>query len=121
MASSQNSESASSSYAEVINSTKGKPKINIGRFLYIKDKNHDDLYYWICERKEQKEAKCTARTTIICIGDRHKIRKFDTKHHNHASEARKLEVLKACIQRKELAEISNDQHARIISSIIAIS
>jgi hypothetical protein len=38
MTSSQNSESASSSYVEVINPTKGKSRINIGGFLYIKDK-----------------------------------------------------------------------------------
>jgi hypothetical protein len=37
MASSQSSESASSSYAEVINSTKGKIKMNIDGFLYIKE------------------------------------------------------------------------------------
>jgi hypothetical protein len=119
MASSQSSDSASSSYAEVINSTKGKIKINIDGFLYIKDKNRDDLYYWVCERKGLKESKCTARATTICIGHQHKIRKFDAKQHNHAPEASKLEVLKACVQMKELAQISNDQPAQIISNVIA--
>ena len=77
MASIQDKELSSSVYAEVINSTKGKPKINTDRFLYIRDKNRDDLHYWICERKEQKEMRCTARTKTICVGDQHKIRKFD--------------------------------------------
>ena len=62
----QDKELSSSVYAEVINSTKGKPKIG---FLYIKGKNRDDLHYWVCERKEQKEMRCTARATTICIGD----------------------------------------------------
>ena len=53
------------------------------RVLYIKDKNRDDLYYWVCERKEQKETKCTARATKNCIEDQHKIRKFDAKQNNH--------------------------------------
>ena len=51
MASTQAKELSFSVYAEVINSTKGKPKINIDRFLYVKDKNRDDLHYWVCEFK----------------------------------------------------------------------
>ena len=44
---------------------------------YIKDKNRDDLHYWVCERQGQKEMRCTAMTTTICTGGQHKIRKFD--------------------------------------------
>ena len=51
--------------------------------------------------------------------DQHKIRKFDAKQHNHAPEVSKSEVLKACVQMKELAQISNDQPAQIISTVIA--
>ncbi|CAF3241470.1 unnamed protein product [Rotaria sp. Silwood2] len=65
--------------------------------------------------------KCTARVTIICIEGQHKIRKFDAKQHNHAQEASKPDVLKACIQMKELAQISNYQPAQIISNVIAIT
>ncbi|CAF3849720.1 unnamed protein product [Rotaria sp. Silwood1] len=119
MASNENSDIATSSYAEVIKSTKGKIKINIDGFLYVKDKNRDDLYYWVCERKSQKETKCTARATTICIGDQHKIHKFYAQQHNHAPQASKPEVLKACMQVKELGQISNDQPARIINNIIA--
>jgi hypothetical protein len=86
MASSQNSGSDSSSYDEVIKSTKSKFKINIGEFLYIKDENRNDLYYWVCEHKGQKARKCTARAVTICIGAQHKIHKFDDKRHNHAPE-----------------------------------
>ena len=50
MASTQDKELSSSVYAEVINSTKQRPKINIDGFLYVKDKNRDDLHYWVCER-----------------------------------------------------------------------
>ena len=119
MTSTQDNEYSSSIYAEVINSTKGKPKINIDGFLYIKDKNRDDFYYWVCERKGQKEMRCTARATTICIGDQHRIRKFVTNQHNHAPQASKPEVLKACIQMKELAQISNDQPAQIITNVTA--
>ena len=119
MTSTQDNEKSSSIYAEVINSTKGKPKIGIDGFLYIKDKNRDDFYYWVCERKGQKEMRCTARATTICIGDQHRIRKFDTNQHNHAPQASQSEVLKACIQMKELAQISNDQPAQIITNVTA--
>ena len=47
----QDKELSSRVYAEVINSTKGKSKINIYGLLYIKDKNPDYLHYWVCERK----------------------------------------------------------------------
>ena len=69
MASTQDKELSSSVYAKVINSTKGKPKINIDGFLYIKDKSCDDLHYWVCERKGQKKMRSNARVTSICIGD----------------------------------------------------
>ena len=118
MTSIQDKESSSSIYAEVINSTKGNPKINIDGFLYIKDKNRDDLYYWVCERKGQKEMRCTARATTISIGDQHKIRKFDANQHNHAPQANKPQVLKACTQMKEIAQISNDQPAQIITNVM---
>jgi len=51
MASSQNNGNGNdlSGYAELIKSTRGNIKINIGGFLYIKDKNRNDLYYWVCE------------------------------------------------------------------------
>ena len=119
MASTQDRELSSSVHAEMINSTKGKAKINIDGFLYIKDKNHDCLHYWVCERKEQKKMRWTARPTTICIGDQHKIRKFDANQHNHALQASKSEVLKVSIQMKELAQISNDQPAQIINNVIA--
>ena len=77
MVSIQNKELSSSVYVEVINSTKGKPKINIDGFLYIKDKNRDDLHYWVCDRKGQKEMRYTPKATTICIRDQHKIRKLD--------------------------------------------
>ena len=102
----------------MIKSTKGKVKINIDGFLYNKDKNRDDLYYWVSERKDQRETKCTVRVTTICIQDQHKICTFDAKHHNRAPEANRPGV-KACTQIKELAQISNDQPAQIISNVAA--
>ena len=87
--------------------------------MYNKDKNRDDLYYWVCEHKDQRETKYTARAATICIQNQHKIRKFGAKHHNHAPEASRSGVLKACTQTKELAQITNDQPAQIISNVAA--
>ena len=121
MASNQNSDSSSGKYAELIKTTKGKVKLNIDGFLYNKDKNRDDLYYWVCERKDQRETKCTARAATICIQDQHRIGKFYAKHHNHAPEASRPGVLKASTQMKELAQISCDQLAQIIRNFAAIT
>ena len=118
MASNRNNDIGTSNYAEVIKSIKNKCEINIDRFLYIKDKNRDDVYYWICEHKSQKKTKCTAKVTTIRIGDQHKIQKFYSQQYNHAPETNKPEILKACISVKELGQISNDQSARTINDVI---
>ena len=85
-------------------------------FVYIKDENCDDLYYWMYGHKGEKETLCTARTTKISIGNQHKIRKFNA---NHASQANQLQVLKAYSQMKELAQIGNNRSAQIIVNVMA--
>ncbi|CAF1369872.1 unnamed protein product [Adineta ricciae] len=119
MASSENNGNGSSGYAELVKSTRNNLKINIDGFLYVKDKNRNDTYYWICERKGKKSGKCTARAVTICVGTQHKIHKFDANEHNHAAEASRFFSLKACNQMKELAEITNDAPVQIITNVIA--
>ena len=119
MASNRNNDIGTSNYAEVIKSIKNKCEINIDGFLYIKDKNLDGVYYWICEPKSQKKTKCTAKATTIRTEDQHKIQKFYAQQHNHSPETSKPEVLKAYISMKELGQISNDQPARTINDVIA--
>lgn len=106
-------------YAELMQSTKDKLKINIDGFLYVKDKSRGDMHYWICERKGRKGTKCTARAVTIRVGDQHKITKFDSSQHNHAGEAKKFPCLQACNLMKELAKISNDLPIQIITNILA--
>ena len=119
MASSENNGNGSSGYAELVKSTRNNLKINIDGFLYVKDKNRNDTYYWICERKGKKSGKCTARAVTICVGTQYKIHKFDANEHNHAAEASRFFSLKACNQMKELAEITNDAPVQIITNVIA--
>ena len=116
MASNRNNKS---NCAEEIKSIKDKCEINIDEFLYIKDKNHDGVYYWICEHKSQKKTKCTAKATTIRTGNQHIVQKFYAQQHNHASETSKPQVLKACISMKELDQINNDQSVRNINDVIA--
>ena len=98
MALNRNNGIGTGNYAEVIKSIKDTCEINIDGFLYIKDKNHDGVYYWICERKSQKKTKCTAKATTIRTGNQHKLQKFYAQRHNHAPETSKPEVLKAAYQ-----------------------
>ncbi len=35
--------------------------------MYINDKNRNDIYYWICEHKGEKDTKCTERAVKICV------------------------------------------------------
>ena len=46
--------------AKVIKSSRGKMKITIDGFLFVKDKNRDDIFYWVCERRHKKDTKCNA-------------------------------------------------------------
>lgn len=87
--------------------------------MYINDKNRNDIYYWICEHKGEKDTKCTERAVKICVETQHKIHKFDAEQHNHAPDASKLSAFKVCLQMKDLAQISNDQPVQIITHIIA--
>ena len=48
-----------------------------------------------------------------------RLKKFDANQHNHVAEARKVSCLKACIQMKELAQISNDLSVQIITVTIS--
>ena len=118
MASNRNNDIGKSNCAEVIKSIKDTCEISIDGFLYIKDKNHDDVHYWICEYKLQKKTKCTAKATTIRTGNQQKIQKFYVQQHNHAPETSKPEVLKVCIPMKKLGQITNDQPARTINDVI---
>lgn len=109
--------------AEVIPSTKNRSKINIDGFEFVKDKNCDDIYYWVCERKSRKKdnGQCIARAITILNNGQHIVRKFDASKHNHVGQADKLEVEKICNQMKQLAKSSNDQPAQIINNVINIT
>ncbi|XP_036148172.1 uncharacterized protein LOC118647419 [Monomorium pharaonis] len=107
--------------AEIILSTKSRPKINIDGFKFVKDKNRGDVYYWICERKSRKKdnGQCIARAITILINGQHIVRKFDALKHNHAGQADKPEIEKTCNKMKQLAKNSNDQPAQIVNNVVA--
>lgn len=105
--------------ARLVESSKGKLKININGFLYWKDKSRDDLFYWVCENRDSKEKKCYGRAVTILINGQHLIRKHDSASHNHGPDASKPEVLNACNKMKELASTSNDLPIQIISNVLA--
>lgn len=106
--------------ADIIPSIKNRSKINIDGFEFIKDKNRDDMYYWICERRSRRKdnGQCIARAITILINEQHFIRKFDASKHNHADQADKPEVEKIYNQMKQLAR-SSDQPAQIINNVMA--
>lgn len=103
--------------AEIIISQKGQPKININGFLFVKDKNREDIFYWICERKNFKESRCTARAVTTFLNGEHIIKKFDPHSHNHAAEASKPFILEAKNKIKALSKQSNDRPVQIINAV----
>ena len=45
----------------------------IDSFLYVKDKNHDDLYYCVWERRYNKHSKCSTWAVTIFSNGSHAI------------------------------------------------
>ncbi|CAI2198611.1 20017_t:CDS:1, partial [Funneliformis geosporum] len=54
---------------EIVKSTQGNPKINVYGYLYVKDKNNGQRYYWVCESRKSKN--CRKRATTDLEGKEH--------------------------------------------------
>ena len=89
--------------AKVIKSSRGKMKIMIDGFLFVKEKNHDDIFYWVYERRHKKDTKCNARAVTMYSNGKHAIKKFDSSAHNHAADASQPYVLQVQNKIKETA------------------
>ena len=100
---------------------KNKEKICIDGFIYNKNKNRIDLYYWVCEKSGKKgnSCECAATANTLYANNKHIVRKHDRLKHNHAPEASNSEVLKICNKIKELAVNSNEKPGIIIRDVNA--
>jgi hypothetical protein len=67
----------------------GKLKIIVHRYLLVKDKNHNEKYYWYCEYRYMYY--CKGRVTIILNSQEHELIKFS--EHNHASKVSRANVV----------------------------
>lgn len=105
--------------AGVILSTRNEVKICIDGYIYNKNKNKNDLYYWVCEKSGKKgnSCECAATANMLYTNNKHTVQKHDPLKHNH--EASNSEVLKICNKIKELAVNSNEKPGIIIRDVNA--
>ena len=75
---------------EIVKSTRGNPKINVYGYLYTKEKNINQRYYWSCEFR--KKYGCSGRAMTDLEGEEHIL--ISTKEHSHAPEANRVDVVK---------------------------
>ena len=83
----------------LVNSTRGNPKITVDGYLLVKDKNRKERYYWCCEYRKNKN--CSGRAVTILENEQHKLIK--STEHNHAPEASRMDVISTLNTIKETA------------------
>ncbi len=84
---------------DLVYSTQNNPKIIVHEYLLIKDKNHNEKYYWYY--KYRKKQNCNRRAAMILENEEHVLVKF-TKH-NYVSEASWIDVIIILNTIKEIA------------------
>lgn len=93
---------------EYVKSEKGKSKLSLDGFLFVKDKQLANKIYWKCENFQK--TKCKAR--IITDGINTKC----TKEHNHGGDAASVEVAKIMEDIRNAAITTRDTPQFIISN-----
>ncbi|CAG8446846.1 7657_t:CDS:1, partial [Scutellospora calospora] len=58
---------------EVVNTTRGNQKLVIHGYLYVKDKDRKDSYYWCCEYRDTRY--CNGRVVTKLEGQEHILKK----------------------------------------------
>ncbi|XP_042228774.1 uncharacterized protein LOC121870859 [Homarus americanus] len=91
-----------------VESEKGKKKLCLDGYLYIKDKTVNNKIYWKCEMC--KKMKCSAR--VITVNESIQKR---SGNHNHAGDAAEIDAAKAMEKVKEHAINSQDTPHYIVS------
>lgn len=100
---------------EIVSSNRGKDKISVHGFIMCKNKNHNNSYYWHCEKRDALGCKGRAVTTFV--GRQHCLKKFTD--HNHAAEASRVNVIRTVNTLKERGMETNETPAQIIQTTTA--
>lgn len=100
---------------QLVDSTRGKAKLNVRGYLLVKDKSRDEKYYWCCEYKNAQN--CNGRATTNLVGEEHLLIKF--VEHNHAPIASRVDVVQTLNSMRNAASGSSDPPAQIIQNTIA--
>ena len=78
---------------EVVTSIRNKSKINLHRYLMVKDKNKNNRYYWSCEKCYV--LRCNGRATTLLTEGQHNL--IHATDHNHIAEASRVKIVKKSI------------------------
>lgn len=97
----------------LVNSIRSQPKLIARGYLLIKDKSHNNKYYWCCEFKDT--LNCKGRAITELENGEHVLKKFN--EHNHAPEANRVNVSQALNTIKETASSTHDHPIQIIQNV----
>jgi hypothetical protein len=100
---------------EIISSNRGQDKINVHGFIMCKNKNHDDSYYWRCEKRDALQ--CKGRAVTMLVAGQHHLQKVTD--HNHAAEASRVNVIRTVNALKERGKETSEPPAQIIQTTTA--
>lgn len=94
----------------LVPSNKGRNKLIVDGYLFCKDKNRGDTFYWCCDKR--KSFICSGYATTTLVNGEHQLK--TTREHNHAPVATQQDVTRARSLIKKRAAESRDTPAQII-------
>src|SRR5581483_8458308 len=100
-----------------VSSIRDKPKIVVNGYLYVKDKNRKEKYYWCCEYRNPHDCKGRA-VTVLSDDTNQKHTLVNVSEHNYAPEASRMSVIQTLNTIKESATHTHDQPIQIIQDAI---
>ncbi|KAI2796342.1 hypothetical protein BLOT_015794 [Blomia tropicalis] len=100
----------SSDEIKIVPSQKNKQKICIGGYMFHKNRQRDDVFYWKCD-----SCKSTAGTKLV--GDVHTLRYH--RQHDHAPDPTQAPLAEIRGRIKAMAGTSRDGPSRIIQDVLS--
>ena len=100
------------SIMEYTTASRGKPKLTLDGYIYLKNKDINGSTYWRCERRGE------CKVTLITFTDSGRV-KAQPAQHAHAPDVPRVKAVKAVAEMKERAVASDDVTSLVINNCSA--
>ena len=99
--------------AEKTETSKGKLKLNYNGYLYVKERNRESWFSWVCE--DRKSRHCLGRLTTRLIASEHNVIKENV--HSHSASASRIGVCDFSAKIKARACNTRENPVTVIQSV----